>query len=83
MKTRWSEPADTVFGRDRVSEAWAFSTRPITPQGKARVAANGRLRQKSDRSIRELRAEVADVGVLVDGIAELCESLKNVRGVCR
>jgi hypothetical protein len=52
-------------GRERVRiaalahEPWRFATGPRTPEGKARSAANGKARQKGDKSVRELRAERA------------------------
>ena len=38
---------------------WERSTGPRTPEGKARSARNPKLLQKGDRSVRELRAELA------------------------
>jgi hypothetical protein len=58
-------------GRERVRAAalahqpWRFSTGPRTPAGKARAAANGKARQKGDLSVRELRAELAEVNRLI------------------
>ena len=50
---------------------WQFSTGPRTSAGKRRVAANGRSRQTGHRSIRQLRAEVADVDSLTALMAGL------------
>ena len=53
-------------GRERVRAAtlahqpWRHSTGPRTPEGKAKVAANGKARQKGEQSIRQLRAELAE-----------------------
>jgi hypothetical protein len=58
-------------GRERIRAAtlahqpWRFSTGPRTPEGKARSAANGKLCQKGPVSIRELRAELAEVRLLI------------------
>jgi hypothetical protein len=55
----------TAEGRQRLREAalanrpWEHATGPRTPQGKARAARNGKLRQKGALSTRELRAVVA------------------------
>jgi hypothetical protein len=38
---------------------WRFSTGPRTAEGKARSAANGKVRQRGPVSVRELRAELA------------------------
>jgi hypothetical protein len=44
---------------------WEKTRGPITPQGKARSARNGRFKQRNEQSRRELRAEVAEVLALV------------------
>jgi hypothetical protein len=52
-------------GRERVRAAalahqpWRSSTGPRTPEGKARAAANGKRHQVGERSVRQLRAELA------------------------
>ena len=57
----------TPEGRERVRQAalknqpWRFSTGPRTPEGKAKVAQNGRKRQQGAVSVRQLRAQVADL----------------------
>jgi hypothetical protein len=44
---------------------WERSTGPRTPEGKARVAANGKARQKGPSSVRERRAELAEFQHLI------------------
>jgi hypothetical protein len=63
----------TPEGRERLRQAalenrpWRFSTGPRTPEGKARVALNGKARQKGPVSVRQLRAQLADLrGLLAD-----------------
>ncbi len=63
----WTDEA-----RNRVRQAilerqpWLKSTGPRTPEGKARVAKNGKLTQKGPRSVREVRVLVADINALID-----------------
>ena len=51
----------TAAGRERLRQSaiknqpWRWSTGPRTPEGKAKVAANGRKHQKGAKSVRELR----------------------------
>jgi hypothetical protein len=63
----------TPQGRERLREAalanrpWVFSTGPRTPEGKARVAQNGKASQKGPVSVRQLRAQLAGLrGLLAD-----------------
>jgi hypothetical protein len=57
----------TLEGRERLRQAaltgrpWLFATGPRTPEGKARAAANGKIRQKGERSVREVRNFLAEV----------------------
>ena len=66
----------TPEGRRRVRAAalahqpWRFATGPRTPEGKARSAANGRKRQMGASSVRQLRAEFADVDELINQLSE-------------
>jgi hypothetical protein len=61
----------TPEGRERVRAAtlshqpWRYSTGPRTPAGKARSAANGKITQKGEKSVWELRAELAEVWRLI------------------
>src|SRR3954454_18172477 len=74
----------TPEGLERIRAAalanrpWEHSTGPRTPEGKARSAANGRSRQKGERSVRSLRAEVAGYVHLVH---EMVAGRKLVAGV--
>lgn len=66
----------TVAGRERlrlavsVNRPWEHSTGPRTPAGKAQASANGKVRQVGPFSVRELRAELAEVRTLVREMAE-------------
>ena len=61
----------SVAGRERLRQAalanqpWEHSTGPRTPEGKARAADNGRSRQAGPLSIRQLRAEMAEVHAII------------------
>src|SRR4051794_28809982 len=61
-------------GRERVRAAtlanqpWRFSTGPRTLEGKAKSSANGRACTKGEKSVRALRAELAEVQALVRGM---------------
>jgi hypothetical protein len=48
---------------------WVLSTGPRTEAGKQRSAQNGRATQKAERSIRQLRAELAPVMALARDMA--------------
>jgi len=62
----------TPKGRDQLRHAalahrpWAASTGPRTPEGKARASQNGKLRQKGEMSVRELRRSLLEMTSLVD-----------------
>lgn len=62
----------TPEGRRAVQEAalakqpWRFSTGPRTASGKAKAALNGKRRQIGARSVRELRADLAELRAIVD-----------------
>src|SRR4051794_25828876 len=57
---------------------WEHSTGPRTASGKAKSARNGRVRQKGPRSVRQLRAELAEFKLLItqmrDGRGQLASS---------
>jgi hypothetical protein len=61
----------TPEGRSRLRESirrtqpWLRATGPRTEAGKRRASENGRARQRGERSVRQLRAELADVARLV------------------
>jgi hypothetical protein len=64
----------TERGRERLRDAilhnkpWLRSTGPRTPAGKARVAENGRVRQRGPKSIRQLKVEAGDVRMLINSM---------------
>jgi hypothetical protein len=66
----------TPAGRERLRKAallnrpWRFATGPRTPEGKARVAAGCRARRKGPLSVRELRAELADLRAVATEMRE-------------
>jgi hypothetical protein len=68
----WTEEA-----RERVRQAilkhqpWLRSTGPRTREGKARSAANGKVRQKGPRSVREVRAHLAQLSGLIASMEEV------------
>jgi hypothetical protein len=57
----------TSQGREKLRQSallhqpWRFSTGPRTPAGKAQAALNGKHRQLGLRSVREIKADLADV----------------------
>ena len=61
----------TPDGRERLrssalkNQPWRFSTGPRTVAGKDRSANNGRYAQKGERSVRQIRAGVADVWLMI------------------
>ena len=65
----------TPEGRERLRQAaranrpWEHTTRPRTPEGKARAARNGKARQKGEQSVREVRRSLAEVVGLVNDMA--------------
>ena len=66
----------TPEGRQRLREAafrnrpWQHSTGPRTPEGKAQAAKNGKVRQLGPRSVREIRADLADLRGLIQAMKE-------------
>jgi hypothetical protein len=71
----------TTEGRQRQRQAalknrpWEHATGPRTPEGKARVRLNGKKRQRDVLSVREARAELAQVRGLIRSVEELCARL--------
>ena len=49
---------------------WTHSTGPRTAEGKAQAAINGKARQKSGRSVRELRRDLEPLRSLLKTIRE-------------
>jgi hypothetical protein len=66
----------TPEGRERLRQAalanrpWRFSTGPRTPEGRAKVALNGKAAQQGPLSVRELRAELAKLRALATDMRE-------------
>ena len=52
------------------NQPWRYATGPKTPEGKARSARNGCYRQRGEKSVRQLRTELADVFALIHEMAE-------------
>jgi hypothetical protein len=59
----------------KVHRAWEKSTGPRTIQGRFRSAQNGRVRQRGELSVRELRAELANVFVITKEMTAARRSL--------
>ena len=51
-------------------QPWKLSTGPRTAAGKARSARNGKATQIGPRSVRELRADVAELRQMADSLRE-------------
>jgi hypothetical protein len=49
-------------------QPWKKSTGPRTAQGKQQSARNGKSRQLGPMSVREMRAELADVPTMIDSM---------------
>ena len=66
----------TPEGKQRLCEAaqrhrpWEHATGPRTPAGKARAARNGKQRQCGPRSVREIRADLAEVAHLIGSMRQ-------------
>ena len=50
---------------------WQYTRGPRTPEGKAKVAQNGKYAQKNAVSRREIAAQVAEFDALATGLAEM------------
>jgi hypothetical protein len=48
---------------------WRFSTGPRTPEGKAKVALNGKRRRKGMMSVREVQAELGEFTAMLTDMA--------------
>jgi hypothetical protein len=55
-------------------QPWLLATGPRTLAGKARSAANGRVRQRGPLSARQLRAEITKLRQELQAMADLCHS---------
>jgi hypothetical protein len=75
MRNRQKRGPLTVEGKLRLRLAalanrpWLSSTGPRTPEGKARAAANGKLRQNGALSVREVRVSLAELTDLANDMA--------------
>ena len=72
-----AEGLERLRAAARAGRPWERSTGPRTPEGKAKSARNGRIRQKGEKSVRELRAEMAHVSDLINEMTKARESLTN------
>ena len=54
----------------RRHEPWRHATGPTTPQGKKTASRNGKKRQIGPQSVRELRAELSELGQLLNEMRE-------------
>ncbi len=72
----------SAAGRQRLRDAalrnrpWEYSTGPKTPAGKARVAQNGRWRQRGGKSKRAIKTEIQEALATTDRLAELTQLLE-------
>lgn len=68
-------------GRERLRRAahanrpWQYATGPRTAEGKAKAAANGRTRQLGMVSLRELKADLRQLRILVKDMADARSSV--------
>ena len=73
----------TAEGRQRLREAalrnkpWQYSTGPRTPEGKAKVAQNGRYRQRGRKSKRAIKTEIQQALAKTGRLAELTRLLEE------
>jgi len=73
----------TPAGRQRLSDLaryskpWQHSTGPRTASGKAKSAANGKVRQTKSMSVRERRAAFSDTQNLIHSMRKLRKQLLN------
>ncbi len=73
---RWSpEGLDRLRASAMATRPWELTCGPRTAEGKARSSQNGRVRQRGEKSVRELRAELADVFTLMNEMTEARRSL--------
>ena len=52
------------------NQPWRASTGPRTAAGKVKSAANGKRRQTSERSVREVRRSLAEFTTLAHGLSQ-------------
>jgi hypothetical protein len=74
----------TEKGRSRLRESalrhkpWRFSTGPRTTRGKQIAAQNGKRRQLGPFSIREFRADVANLNAMVKSMRDLRRQVTGI-----
>ena len=76
-------PLESIYRmRDAINrnKPWQRSTGPRTPEGKAIVARNGRVRQINSRSIREIRADICEIICLIEANRKSWKSMVRVGG---
>lgn len=72
-------------GRERLRESalrsqpWQHATGPRSDPGKARVAANGKLRKKGQLSVRDLRAQLRDARSSIKTVRRLLSELESLQ----
>ena len=77
-------PGQLLDHREKLRQAmlarrpWVHSTGPRTEAGKQRAAQNGRATQKAERSVRQLRAELAPVTALAREMASTRDKLDRL-----
>jgi hypothetical protein len=54
-------------------QPWTRSTGPVTAEGKAKAAANGKSRQVGPVSVRKAKAELAETMSLIDAMRAALE----------
>jgi hypothetical protein len=78
---RAKRKALTPEGIERLRQAaiahrpWEHSTGPRTPEGKTKVAANGRSKQKGPESVRAAKRNVAALGQLLEAMTAARKAL--------
>ncbi len=75
-KTWTPEGLERLRATAMATRPWEQTRGPRTVEGKARSAQNGRARQKGEKSVRELRAELVEVFGLINQMAATRRSLK-------
>jgi hypothetical protein len=71
----------TPEGRLRLRDAacrhrpWQHSTGPRTPAGKGQAARNGKLRQLDQLSVRQVRAEMKELSLLLEMMTQIRREL--------
>ena len=79
---KWKGLTDAGRVRLRVAalkhQPWLHSTGPRTPEGKAKVAMNGRSRQLDAVSRREVHRELAPFDDVLARLAEIRQQVLNI-----